>query len=212
MVGVHLVCSTLVLSIISRNFSKSCLTHPAHPCRGGVNSLWERGLLCWTQLLCIAQGKGGPTAHREIQVCHTWSLLTCQPECAAPSGAGSYSHRPIYPCFTLLEACVGYAVVPHKWFLHDALQRLLIELQMHLVPKGNCQRHSKGSSPHFGLVWERDGSHGWVSDRSGDSGEETPSDLDFCNCELVLQSGRVVGSTESCSKTDTQSQREKGHI
>lgn len=212
MVGIHLVWSILVLSIITWHFSKSCLTYPAHPRRE------------WCELSVRAvDSSAGPSScvppkgKAVVRQRADRSMSVTQSLCLHPSPSVLLRLLLVvtlmdwlYPWLTLLEAWVGCAVVPHKCRLHDALQWLLIKLQTHLVPKSKCQSSSKDSSPHSGLVWEWDGSYGWASDRSGDSAEESLSDLDFCNCELVLPSGLGVESMESCSKTVAQNKvREK---
>ena len=148
MVGIHLVWSILLLSIISWHFWKSCLTYLAHPHREwrelSLRAMdWSAG-----PSSCVSpKGKVVIQQHADRSTSVTHSL------CLHPGPSVLLSLllvvTPVdwlYPWLTLLEAQVGCAVVPCKCFLHDALQWLLIKLQMHPVPKSNCQSYSRQQS------------------------------------------------------------------
>lgn len=200
-----------MLSIISWHFSKSCLRYPADPRREwgelSVRAVdWFAGPSSRVQLRVLL-GKAVVQEHtgRSVPVTHSLCLHPGVSVLLVVTLVAWF-----YPWLTLLEARVGCAVVPCKCFIYNTQQWLLFKLQMDLKPKSNCQSYSKDSSPDSGLIWDREGGHGWSSDRSGYSGEESLSDLDFCNGELVLQSGPRVESVESCSKAKAQNEvREK---
>lgn len=184
MVGIHLVWSILVLALTDIFWSPASSTWPTLT-GSRVNSLWETYIDLLDPALVYHSWEGdGPTAPWQTHVCHTQPVLTAWSECGAQSAASSFSCGLILSlaCVTggSCRMCCGASQVLCNGFCSSCTCSSCPKVTIRLTQETVVL-------PAF--VWEWYWNPGLASSRSGDSGKETLSSLEFYSYELVPQSG-----------------------